>query len=231
MNPSEPLHHLYRFRAPCENTFAELADGQGWYSRYDCLNDPFEGVYINQSDEHIFDRLIESFRVLCFSRTNDSLLLWSHYADNHRGICLEYEFTDNDFRKGCFPVVYSPSQPVLERVERYPADHPVAGAAGTLSINMNNEAKVFLTKSQDWFYEQEYRVIRVAKKLTEVGERQPIPANLTAVYFGLRASQQLVAVVGRLLHDRPAIKFWNARLTPGQFQLQFDPMPRESNLP
>lgn len=29
-------------------------------------------------------------RVCCFSETEDNILMWSHYADNHQGICLRF---------------------------------------------------------------------------------------------------------------------------------------------
>jgi hypothetical protein len=32
--------------------------------------------------------------VVCFSETNENLLMWSHYADEHRGYVIEYEFPD-----------------------------------------------------------------------------------------------------------------------------------------
>mgnify|MGYP002227506002 FL=1 len=30
----------------------------------------------------------------CFSERNDSLLMWSHYADEHRGLCIGYNLHD-----------------------------------------------------------------------------------------------------------------------------------------
>jgi Protein of unknown function (DUF2971) len=225
MRSTEPSLYLYRYRTASESTFAELADGLGWYSRYDCLNDPFEGSYVNRTDEPVFDQLIESLRVLCFSHTNENLLLWAHYADNHRGICLEYGFTDDVHRGQCFPVNYSGIQPVLERVERYPASVP---AAGSLSIHKDREANVFLTKSQDWSYEQEYRLLSLTEDPGARGERRPIPADLTAVYFGLRTSPQVISVVERLLDHRPSVVFRQASLSPGEYRLKFEPKPRTS---
>ena len=34
----------------------------------------------------------DSLRVACFSETNRSILMWSHYAKNHQGFCIEYDF-------------------------------------------------------------------------------------------------------------------------------------------
>lgn len=225
MKPTSPLQNLCRYRAASENAFAEIADGQAWYSRYDRLNDPYEGVYINRSGEPVFDQFIKSLRALCFSRRNDNLLLWAHYADNHRGICLQYEFTDDTYRGQCFPVEYSPNQPILEKVERYPAG---VSAAETLSIHKDREARVFLTKSQDWSYEEEYRLLRLAEEPNAPGERRPVPAKLTAIYFGLRTSPQTIEIADRLLQDRPTVGFWQASLAVGEFRLVFEPRARLS---
>src|SRR5580704_921719 len=37
----------------------------------------------------------ERFRILCLSAKPDSVVMWSHYADKHRGLCLEFG-TDNE---------------------------------------------------------------------------------------------------------------------------------------
>jgi Protein of unknown function (DUF2971) len=51
-------------------------------------------VYDSQ-DERMIAELTkatrDALRVGCFSERRDSILMWSHYADHHRGICIEYE--------------------------------------------------------------------------------------------------------------------------------------------
>jgi hypothetical protein len=46
----------------------------------------------------------------CFSETNKSILMWSHYADYHRGFCIEYNFSelgfDHHLTRMIFPVIY-----------------------------------------------------------------------------------------------------------------------------
>ena len=48
--------------------------------------------------------------VSCFSEVNDSIVIWSHYANNHKGFCLEYDFKSlgfNDIRATSLcPVIY-----------------------------------------------------------------------------------------------------------------------------
>jgi hypothetical protein len=51
--------------------------------------------------------------VACFSAAADNLLLWAHYADGHRGFCLEFDTSD----------------PVFEKIQRvgYTQEWPVTG--------------------------------------------------------------------------------------------------------
>jgi hypothetical protein len=42
------------------------------------------------------DRARNRFKICCFSDTNLSVLMWSHYADSHKGICLCFNLTLSD---------------------------------------------------------------------------------------------------------------------------------------
>ena len=39
--------------------------------------------------------LLQETGVLCLSEVPDNMLMWSHYADHHRGFCVEYDFGEN----------------------------------------------------------------------------------------------------------------------------------------
>ncbi|MEX3960905.1 DUF2971 domain-containing protein [Paraburkholderia sp. EG286B] len=207
---------LYRYRQINTNTFSEIAEERAWYSKYSELNDPFEGIYVNRSNDIAFDALIQKFRVCCFSKRNDNLLLWAHYAENHRGICLEYDIPDDVHKKTFFPITYSESQPVLEKVERFPAGDPNAGA-----LSFKIEDAVFLTKSADWKYEEEWRTLRITDKPQAKGEMHAIPGKLTAVYFGLRTSEAAKKIIRRLAPSESRIQFLQAALQAGHFSLEF----------
>jgi hypothetical protein len=65
-------------------------------------------------------------KVCCFNEDPASMLMWSHYSDNHRGFCIEYDLGDpkaEQFRRQLYPVVYS-DQPYdltdLARAKRIP---------------------------------------------------------------------------------------------------------------
>ena len=99
--------------------------------------------------------------IACFSEDVRSILMWSHYADSHKGFALEYDFrpTLNQPlpRVGLYPVIYSE--------ERYDASAYLTWALltvmGIKAFNPDTSAniKAALYKSKLWEYEKEWRMI------------------------------------------------------------------------
>ena len=71
-------------------------------SRLDRLNDPFEWRFARITDPDLNDA-VDGIRkdvasvegILCFSSCWSHPLIWSHYAKQHEGICLGFEYTEN----------------------------------------------------------------------------------------------------------------------------------------
>jgi hypothetical protein len=85
--------------------------------------------------------VISHRRLYCLTPDPCSTLMWSHYADNHRGICLEFN-TSNPLFAEAMEVIYR---------DEYPRWYPQ---------NMEQIAfEMFLTKSDAWKYEEEFRII------------------------------------------------------------------------
>ena len=55
--------------------------------------------------------LVKHFRVSCFATSPYSMLMWAHYANSHKGFCIEYEVpeegNENDLLYQLYPVIYS----------------------------------------------------------------------------------------------------------------------------
>ena len=81
--------------------------------------------------------------ICCFSRTALNILMWSHYADNHKGIVAEFEFHD-DSKWPLYRVNYSNKKP---SISPYASDEEAYEA--------------FLTKHSGWKYEAEERLIEI----------------------------------------------------------------------
>jgi hypothetical protein len=80
-------------------------------------------------------------RLYCLTPDPCSTLMWSHYADNHRGICLEFDTAN---------LLFSEALEVAYRSE-YPRWVP---------HEMEQIAfEMFLMKAEDWKHEKEFRII------------------------------------------------------------------------
>lgn len=120
--------------------------------------------YKNQFDE-TYIKIIETLRErsLIGSLTKDNLnmLMWSHYADKHEGICVEYEFEDEN---GLLDVVYSDDTNAFDlyTVLRYIIPAQYFGVKTTNEMDpkcLDVCYLPFLRKTKEWSYEHEVRMI------------------------------------------------------------------------
>ncbi len=91
-------------------------------------------------------QLMSERRIYCVTPHPDSTLMWSHYAENHRGFCLEFG-TDNPLFCMALEVLYQSDYPVWT-----PHD---------FQYQQKRAIEMILTKAQDWHYENEFRLISV----------------------------------------------------------------------
>ncbi len=154
---------------------------------------------------------LSEIRICSFTKAKENLLLWAHYADSHRGFCLEYDAT-------LFPihlalkVTYNDEYPR----EEYPLPHPGAGLVPVL------------TKSKDWQYEEEYRIIYFPEaklRLSGDGESLFLSDNVIKnIYFGSNIEDSNKEKVLALLADGPFTPgIWQARPSKSSFKLEFEP--------
>ena len=111
---------------------------------------------ITDLENNLVGAINKLFRVGCLCTNYKNSLMWSHYADSHRGFCVEYDFSKADISTLPFPVVYSnirPQIPWEEALTRSPEN--TAKATSNLMIGL-------LTKDKCWEYENEWRYLVVA---------------------------------------------------------------------
>lgn len=90
----------------------------------------------------------ETSGICCFFNGNPTHpLMWAHYADSHKGFCIEYE-VDKDNNWNLFEVNYTtkPEAPSIEELLFCP--HQVIG-------------RILMRKGHEWSYEKEYRLIYI----------------------------------------------------------------------
>lgn len=157
--------------------------------------------------QELHEQVENEIGVLCLSSDPLNILMYSHYADNHQGICLEFTLErDNIFKP--------------EDV-RYVKDFPSLELG--LDDGNNYELAVALvsTKSIDWAYEKEYRSLRAGGAgLVE------IPDNyLSGIIFGCAAKDETVqAVMDVVKESAKPIRSYRAVKSNSSFSLSLEEM-------
>ena len=137
---------------------------------------------------------ITSFRkkcsVLCFSEICDSSLMWSHYSDSHRGLCVQFDAT---ILKGSGFQVFE-----VKYTKNYPVFNPYREITSTDNIFIE---KISLTKSHDWSYEKEHRAIFPLRKNGYVSFN---PESVVRIILGCKTTKEneekIHELVGRLCY-------------------------------
>lgn len=87
-------------------------------------------------------RHVQNVGIFCMSEKRNHPLMWSHYADRHTGICVQFSSSKGPFQLAS-KVLYSDQFPTYD----------------LRGNNIEQYARIFLTKAAFWSYESEYRLI------------------------------------------------------------------------
>jgi len=165
------------------------------------------------------DRISSTRAVICLSVDPASILMWSHYSENHRGFVVGIAHR----RLGdlpIFPVEYT------DRRVLYKATTPFKVHPNVRSLDM------FLRKATQWSYEREYRSIWPLTELIPgaIGDtpahcRPLAPEAIVEVRLGWRAAAELETQIRAALEaiGSPA-RLLRARLHPRRYKLEFAPI-------
>lgn len=154
---------------------------------------------------------LDNYRILCYFEPRETEypvdeLMWAHYAQSHRGLCLQFRkniLTDSFI---CKPVNYE---------DRYPSFREIAAnnAEGLAEL-------IFFRKSTRWAYENEWRLLCDKTDIMD-GNLQLPAAALTGVIFGCEAEYLECEKVARWAQQRsgPALNFFNAKKHSEKYQI------------
>ncbi|WP_429094262.1 DUF2971 domain-containing protein [Aeromonas veronii] len=112
------------------------------------LEDAHREDFFQQISEYASDEGFDDTGIISFTESYNNLLMWSHYADEHKGIVIEFDY---HVLKTHFNKILSVSNSI-ERVLYNRERHEVLPYTTLPKRNL-------LTKSDDWIYEKEHRVI------------------------------------------------------------------------
>ncbi|WP_172912759.1 DUF2971 domain-containing protein [Pantoea stewartii] len=163
-----------------------------------------------------FTKILDTYAFICLSSRADSNLMWSHYADSHRGFCIEFKGEFINARK----VTYADTIPSLKTID-------------LLKVNLfddpfeklgNDILAALCTKLKEWEYESEYRVI-ASKELAEFNGPpyfKKVPYDyqwLESVIFGCRMDKNIKNYIIQNLPEGTKFK----QAVPGLSRIEIKP--------
>lgn len=156
----------------------------------------------------------EKVKVCCFSEVYNSILMWSHYGENHKGYCLEYDFKELDdeqlLKNFIFPVIYQTN---------YCSE--LLGVKDFALTNPYSFLYYFIIKSNEWKYEKEWRLIDIDNKL--VSKQEPkITLKPKAIYLGAKISRENRENLIKISKEKGLI-IYQMRMKDDAFQLYAEP--------
>lgn len=190
------------------------------------FNDPLDSYFMSYSHE-VLNKLnailsIEtrnSVKMACFCNqesiirgkikealNNDEILMWTHYANAHRGICLEYSIPRNDFNGIEEIGSFDNAQAYLEEV-KYVEDlavnytHVFNGETNNGRVSTLLKSIYFL-KDQTFSYEHEFRLLKFISAV------EPYTIStfdyLKKIIFGIRCSKDtknLISCINKQIYE------------------------------
>ncbi len=178
---------LYKYRslANFERFLDILLNKRLYGAVYNTLNDPMEGYFKADSLTDVEWQLLrderKNLRICSLAGNHTSNLLWSHYADEHRGCCIAVEVPDR-----C----------KWQRLDVNYVSQPPVISAGTPTDNAIKS--ICSTKSDFWEYEQE---VRFVKSVANNRQSPFLPVRILEIYLGVRVSDEKERLIRRIVDN------------------------------
>ncbi len=141
-------------------------------------------------------QFINETGIACFSISPVNIMLWANYANNHQGICIQYNINnDKKFFEGLSNVEYVENLELLNYT------------IGT-EVESNAMRKMFFTKLKLWREEYEMRLIKIP-----AGKHHLEKQCIRSIVFGLRTPLEFQEkVIETVSKYNPHIEIYQSKL-------------------
>lgn len=193
---------------------------------------------------------IENCLVTCFTKDGSNQLMWSHYADQNKGVCLCYEFPDEDYeferqikwseQISLFMSKYNLwvwGSQIIYQTER-PSLHISNTSLPVEKWTFNNDyhlKNAIFTKPKCWIDEQEWRLALILP----IGSEEPFVAGMNTsdyyailpkewlkeITFGLRLEDEHCKEIKEVFRESgyTNVEFKKAKMAHGEFKIVSKP--------
>lgn len=194
-------------------------------ARFSDANDPFELLGVRLRDKRV-RKAVKDFKtqcnkttgLLCFSQDWTKPILWSYYADKHKGVCLGFDLKSELVRD------------VMYQEDREMVDFDTESDSFVVDDKLKD--RLLLTKSIHWKPEDEVRIIVDLSKAKRDGQlyfsRFDSDMMLTRVILGPNCALDPHAVRDLVHLRHPHAIVFRSRAEYGRFKVVFNQRDKES---
>lgn len=177
-------YYKYRDISNLHNFIDIIMNERLYMASYKDFNDPAEGFYMANGHSADVIRWVRGEKkkelICCLSKSKSHSLLWAHYADGHKGCCIEVEVTSPIEPS---EVIYVDNMPLLENAHR-----------GEDAVK-----RILSYKSSIWNYEQE---VRFFKEIKEAKQTRPyLKVKIHTVYLGVKMDAKQKRFITKLVNN------------------------------
>lgn len=187
---------------PNFNTFKELIDSSGLPGDAEMIKNKLNDS-INDFNNKIFSFIDEKIGVASLTTSYNNPLMWSHYGDSHKGICIEYDFRDviknEDIKIFLDEIIYAEQRVTIDSNLLDNIDLNNIESNGKLDI-LRFFIKGLFTKHKIWEYETEWRSIILIDEVNNYSRELRLN-NISAIYLGNKMDKDTMNEVVSLLID------------------------------
>ena len=137
----------------------------------------FTDLFLKPFVEHI-----SRIGVCCFSYTWNNILMWSHYADNHKGVVCEF---DSNMLESSIGRINNEVNAIVIGAVDYSPTFPLINVSSSHTLLSAEVRRAIFTKSIEWQYEKEVRILS-----NQTGRNQINRNSISKIYLGARFSEK-----------------------------------------
>ncbi|GAB3983210.1 hypothetical protein GCM10028806_56140 [Spirosoma terrae] len=209
----------------CSMSLVGFADNDEQYRTYlerlETINgkqlSPKQVHEIKQHYKKALEEAVRNVGICCFSRSCTNILMWSHYAYNHMGVCLEFDYKADKLIRSALDVYYT---------DRF------------FTTNFNKKPEVAIgnmtfTKAIDWQYEKELRIYQVGLNAEEKRKVSYDKKALKKIIFGMKCKESDIQAIMKIIHEAnyPNARFYQANPVLGKYAVELQELKPRENLP
>jgi len=234
---------IYKYNSFNENSLAIFINCELYFANSESFNDPFDtqlklydalSAFVDEHPEYAMPEGDHEIRKMCLqaeaelkrtgilsmSKVDNEILMWSHYADQHKGFCIGFSQDGlwHDFKTVKHPtdyeVQYDEPKPFSSLLKRYEESN----LTPFRFLDADIYQILIQYKHENWRYEKELRFL-----YPKIGPVIFTPINLKKVSYGIRTPSYHKKTLNNLILSKSVfehIKQYQMKRLPGELGIK-----------